>query len=233
MNVAHFLISRIRAFFLDALPAHPSPVSARHPAILLCIACLAIVAAGCQERRVEDGDLRAMDMQNRMTSDAALVDADVEPADVTIPDPEGVAYRTGGERFAQVWHAFYDLGFHEPELDDPLIEAGAAMVPAICEAIRHKDMKRRVYALMALGFIGDRRSLPTLEAILADTAEASYVRSEALASIHLIDHALGVRHAHHLLEAEPELSSTARAVLEDAPWLRERSQDNHTGEDHT
>jgi hypothetical protein len=72
---------------------------------------------------------------------------------------EEVEYWTGDSAFTRTWQAFYVGADHEPELDDPLIEAGPAMVPAICEAIAHPDMKRRRYAIGALGHIGDRRSL--------------------------------------------------------------------------
>jgi hypothetical protein len=63
------------------------------------------------------------------------------------------AYRPGGQSFSETWHRFYDLGDHEPELDDPLIQRGETMVPAICAAVAHKDMKYRRYALGALGYI--------------------------------------------------------------------------------
>ena len=56
-------------------------------------------------------------------------------------------YRTGGTKYVRAWQAFYVEADHEPEIDDPLIAKGKRMVPAICEAIRHKDMKRRRYAI--------------------------------------------------------------------------------------
>lgn len=71
-------------------------------------------------------------------------------------------YRTGGSQFQKVWHTFYVERHHEPELDDPLIAAGYPMTLVICQAILHPDMKRRRYAIGALGYIGDKRALPTL-----------------------------------------------------------------------
>lgn len=70
-----------------------------------------------------------------------------------------VEYRTGGAAFSNAWHAFYVGADHEPDIDDPLIEVGSAMVPAICEAIAHSNMARRRYAISALDHIGDRRAL--------------------------------------------------------------------------
>ena len=98
-----------------------------------------------------------------------------------------VEYRTGGPRFAKTWQAFYVEADHEPELDDPLIIAGRSMTAAICAAIVHPDMKRRRYAIGALGFIADRDALPTLEAILKNKKEIYYFRGDALHSIYQID----------------------------------------------
>lgn len=58
-----------------------------------------------------------------------------------------------------MWNKFY-AGDEEPELDDPLIEAGKDMTLVICEAVRNRDMFSRRYAIGALGFIGDKRALP-------------------------------------------------------------------------
>jgi len=105
-----------------------------------------------------------------------------------------VAYRPGGASFAGTWHAFYDLGDHEPELDDPLIKRGPAMVPAICEAVTHSDMKYRRYALSALGYIRDPEALPCLERILRDEEELDYFRGDALEAMYRINQQLGERY---------------------------------------
>lgn len=102
-------------------------------------------------------------------------------------------YYTGGEQFRPTWYAFYVEGNHEPDLPTPLIEMGKPMVPAIVEAISHLDMKRRRYAISALGSIGDRRAVPALKAILENRNEIYYFRGDALWEIYRIDHALGVQ----------------------------------------
>ena len=138
---------------------------------------------------------------------------------------DAIDYRTGGKRFAETWHAFYDLAEHEPDIDDPLIEAGPKMVPAICEAVRHKDMKRRWYAITALGYIGDRRALPTLEGILGDAGETDDSRSEALISIYRIDRALGTRYARQYRHADERTAMVADAIQRKDPWLLEPSEE--------
>jgi hypothetical protein len=105
------------------------------------------------------------------------------------------AYRTGGEAFVDTWHQFYDLGDYEPELDDPLIRRGKIMIPAICEAIEHTDMKYRRYAINALGYIKDPDALPCLERILQDPNEIYYFRGDALQAIYRINQPLGRRYA--------------------------------------
>jgi HEAT repeat protein len=124
-----------------------------------------------------------------------------------------VDYRTGGKRFAKVWVAFYDESFHEPEIDDPLIEAGRPMVPAICEAIAHQDMKYRGYAIGALGYIGDRRALPTLVALIENARETVSMRNQALLAIYRIDRALGARYARQYRHADAPVADTAEAIL--------------------
>lgn len=132
-----------------------------------------------------------------------------------------VAYRPGGKQFAEAWHAFYDLSDHEPEIDDPLIKRGRPMVPSICSAIQHKDMKYRRYAIGALGYIGDRRALPTLEAILSDRTELEYFRGDALHSIYQLDRKLGLRYAKQYQRENKYLTMISRAILKQEPWLLE------------
>lgn len=128
-------------------------------------------------------------------------------------DDEAVDYRTGGKRFAKVWHAFYDLADHAPEIDDPLIAAGRPMVPAICEAVAHKDMRRREYAISALGDIGDRKALPTLQSLLDDAQETQDIRAGALLAIHHIDRTLSMRYARQYRHADAEIARIAEAIL--------------------
>lgn len=144
---------------------------------------------------------------------------------VSVARADDVDYRTGGKRFAETWHAFYDLADHEPEIDDPLIEAGPKMVPAICEALRHKDMQRRLYAIDALGYIGDRRALRVLVGILDDVSESDDMRSEALISIYRIDRAHGTRYARQYRHADERTAMVADAILRKDPWLLEPSEE--------
>ena len=136
-----------------------------------------------------------------------------------------VAYRVGGKQFTKAWHTFYDLSDHEPAIDDPLIKRGRPMVPAICGAIAHKDMKYRRYAIGALGYIGDRRALPILESILKDSSEIDYFRGDALHSIYLIDRKLGTGYAHQYQHENAYLTLLSGAVLKQEPWLLEPSEE--------
>ncbi len=69
------------------------------------------------------------------------------------------------------------------------------MIPAICAAVAHKDMKYRRYALSALGYIKSPKALPCLERILQDQTEIEYFRGDALQAIYLINQAMGRRYA--------------------------------------
>ena len=90
-----------------------------------------------------------------------------------------IEYRTGGSKYDKAWQQFYVEADHESEIDDPLVAKGIVMVPAICEAVKHKDMKRRRYAIGALGYINERAAMPTLKAILSDKSEIDYFRGDA------------------------------------------------------
>ena len=134
-------------------------------------------------------------------------------------------YRTGGPRFDKVWHAFYVEGDHEPELDDPLIAAGRVMTAAICKAIVHPDMKRRRYAIGALGYIHDRRALPTLEEILKDKTEIYYFRGDALHAIYQIDKKLGSQYAEQFENEHDYLKRLADSIRRREAWLTEPTKE--------
>jgi hypothetical protein len=138
-----------------------------------------------------------------------------------------VEYKPGGKRFDRVWKNFYKEPGHEPELDDPLIEAGKRMTSAICEAVIHPDMKRRRYAIGALGFIGDRRALPTLETILRNAKEKDYFRGDALKAIYQIDDKLGTTYARKFMKRNDYLNLIADAILRKATWLTEPTEEEH------
>ena len=131
-------------------------------------------------------------------------------------------YRPGGDEFAGVWEQFYS-GDHEPELDDPLIAAGGKMTLVICDAIGHRDMRLRRYAIGALGHIGDERSLPALESILRATDEIHYFRGDALHAIYLINRAIGKQYALEFADDHSYLRTIADAIAKDEKWLADPS----------
>ena len=136
-----------------------------------------------------------------------------------------VEYRPGGPKFLKVWERFY-AGDHEPELDDPLIEAGRGMTLVICEAIAHQDMKFRRYAIGALGYIGDKRAIPRLEGILKDQKELYYFRGDALHSIYQLNRQLGLRYAEQYEQDNDYLKMMSGAIKKKEPWLLEPTEEH-------
>lgn len=130
-----------------------------------------------------------------------------------------IEYRTGGSKHDRAWHQFYVEADHESDIDDSLIAKGKVMVSAICEAVKHKDMKRRRYAIGALGYINERAAMPTLEAILSDESEIDYFRGDALQSIYRIDSKRGLSYAAQYQSQPNTLGQYAKAVIERKPWL--------------
>jgi len=133
-----------------------------------------------------------------------------------------IKYRPGGAAFSRVWDTFYTDTPHEPELADPLIATGTKMTQAICEAVLHKDMMYRRYAIGALGFIGDRRALTTLERIINDVSEEDYFRGDALQSVFQIDRTLGRRYAEQYLDGPKYLKMISAAIKRNERCLTER-----------
>ncbi|MDB6003637.1 MAG: hypothetical protein JWR15_624 [Prosthecobacter sp.] len=130
-----------------------------------------------------------------------------------LTEGELVEYRPGDPALTKkVWNQFY-AGDDESELPKPLIAAGKKMVPDICAAIAHPDMKMRRYAMTALGEIGDKAALPALESILKDKKELGYMRGDALYAIHKIDKALGVKYAKEFGPADEYLKMVADEIL--------------------
>jgi len=129
-----------------------------------------------------------------------------------LTEAELVEYRPGDPKTTKkIWDRFY-AGDYEEDLPKPLIAAGKKMVPMICEAITHPDMKMRRYAMTALGEIGDKAALQTLETILKDTRELEYMRGDALYAIHNIDKALGLKYAKEFGPANEYLKMVAAEI---------------------
>ena len=99
------------------------------------------------------------------------------------------------------------------------------MVPFICAAIRHKDMKHRRYAIGALGYLGDIRALATLESILNDPKEIDYFRGDALHSIYQLDRKLGLRYAKQYQHENQYLTMLSGAILKHEPWLLKATEE--------
>ena len=109
---------------------------------------------------------------------------------------------------------------HEEELSVPLITAGPAMAPAVIEAVRHKDMKYRRYAITALGHTGGVGAIPVLEQIVRDNTEEEYFRGDALHALYLLQPTRAKQFAAQHAKAGESLGMMAEAILRDEEWLR-------------
>ena len=127
-------------------------------------------------------------------------------------------YSPGGEKWAKPWRAFY-AGDHEEDLPKPLIKAGPAMVPAITQAISHKDMKKRRYAITALAYLKDRKAVEPLTRIVKDKSEEDYFRGDALHSVYVLDRKLGEQLARQFGGQGDTLKTMSEAIRKKEPWL--------------
>lgn len=141
---------------------------------------------------------------------------------------DDVEYTPGGSKWAAAWKAFYNNEGSESELMDPLIAAGPTMAPSVAEAITHKDMKLRRYAIGALGHLKDPAAIAPLTVILEDKSEADWFRGDAIIAIYQIDSKRGEELAKKFNgtgKTEPDLDSVLNmnctAILNKEPWLTE------------
>jgi HEAT repeat protein len=132
-------------------------------------------------------------------------------------------YSPGGARWAKTWRAFY-AGDHEEELMNPLIKAGPAMAPALIEAISHKDMSKRRYAISALAYLKDRNAVEPLTRIVKDKSEEEYFRADALHAIYVLDRKLGEQLAKQFAGQGDTLKTIAEAIRKKEPWLMDGHQ---------
>lgn len=112
--------------------------------------------------------------------------------------------------------SFYESDVAEDQLMDPLILAGADVIPLLASELLNPDMPRKRYAIGALGNIGDRSALPILERITQAGSEPEYVRCDALSAIGMIDQAA----ADQLLRPASDLKHECEAWLESEPSRR-------------
>ncbi len=137
--------------------------------------------------------------------------ADAQTAQETTPtDPR---YRTA-------WREFYYGGSSEIDVGSSLVRVGEPIVPSVCRAIADRNMKRRRYAIAALGWIGDRRALPSIQKVLSDATELQELRADALAAIYRISPRLAHRLSPPHAERKDLLGTVARAVIsDDKKWF--------------
>jgi len=114
-------------------------------------------------------------------------------------------------------HVFYTRECGEDQIAYPLIIAGKRVIPYLIEDIKNPEMKRRGYAIDALGLIGDREVIPFLEKILDDEAEIYYFRYDALYSIAMIDIEYAQKLAKKYVDKKIEMvSKLSKELLTDA-----------------
>jgi HEAT repeat protein len=137
--------------------------------------------------------------------------ADAETAQETTPsDPR---YRTA-------WREFYYGGNSEIDIGSSLVRVGEPIVPSVCRAIADRNMRRRRYAIDALGWIGDRRAISSLQKILSDATELQLLRADALEAIYRISPSLAHRLSPPHVGRKDLLGTVARAVIaDDKKWF--------------
>lgn len=91
--------------------------------------------------------------------------------------------------------AFYEREVAEDQIMDPLILAGPKVIPLLEKEVVNPAMPNRRYAIGALGNLGSKAALSTLEKLVATKSEVPYIRCDALTAIGMIDTEEGLRMA--------------------------------------
>ena len=127
--------------------------------------------------------------------------------------------------FDEVWHRFYFRADGEGSIIPILMSGGQEMVPAICTAVKDRNMKMRRYAIGALGYFENRKAILALETIYADSTEDPLYRGDALQALFCIDQKLGRLYARAVLKRNYKkghyLRSVAERVFDKPEQLRE------------
>lgn len=118
--------------------------------------------------------------------------------------------------------AFYEREVAEDQIMDPLILAGPNVIPLLEKEVVNPDMPNRRYAIGALGNLGSKAALPTLEKLAGTKSEVDYIRCDSLTAIGMIDHQEGLRIANSVKgEGLQCLSEIADNLDRDyAQWLK-------------
>lgn len=111
---------------------------------------------------------------------------------------------------AAALESFYRRDVAEDQLMDPLILAGADVIPLLERDLLNPEMPRRRYAIGALGNIGEPSALPILVRIVQTGSEADYIRCDALSAVARIDR----RAADQLIRAAPSLERECQMWLD-------------------
>ena len=111
----------------------------------------------------------------------------------------------------------------EDQLIDSLILAGPQMVPLLEREILKKEVPRRLYAISALGHLGNNKSIPILEHILQDKSEIELFRAVALGAIASINLTYAQKIAPEYLNDTSIVAKRANTILTDPPSLYKRT----------
>ena len=123
--------------------------------------------------------------------------------------------------YRRAWREFYFGGSSKADIGRSLLRVGRPIVPSLCRAVSDPNMRRRRYGILTLGYVGDRRAIPTLERIYADTDEDALFRGDALQAIYMIDRALGRLYARKQLARTDYLGRIASYIRDGLTWLTE------------
>jgi hypothetical protein len=114
-----------------------------------------------------------------------------------------------------VWRKFYESDT-EPAHVSILVAVGKKMAPYIAEAIKDKNMYLRRYAIGALGYLKDKKTIPVLRGIFDNSNELDYFRGDALESVYIIDQELGKSLASNVLKKQYPENSFVKLI---ANWI--------------
>lgn len=103
---------------------------------------------------------------------------------------------------------------------DPLILAGASVVPLLIKEVENPNMKNRRYAITALGNIGAKTAIPILETLVRKKSEEDYIRCDALSAIGMIDESEGARIAGDIKNENIFCISEIKNTQNHSQWLK-------------
>ena len=117
---------------------------------------------------------------------------------------------------------FYSNPMPEDLQMDPLILAGAKVVPLVLERIQDPSMPKRIVAIWFLGNGGYKEAIPVIQRMLQNESEDIYSRAYSLIALYQLDRPNGLKQSKAFYTRSDFLGKIAMEVMRETEYVTQR-----------